>query len=266
MTVRVTQLGVEVGIGPPETRETRLAQTALETVVAAPLNDSNNGGVPRITQLALEIAILENPPQITQSLAWTFVLDGHQFYVLNLGSIGTYCYDTITSKWSNFSTQGYEPMWNMLYGNMWGTFGDRIMGGDALNPVIYEIDPSAILDEGWRDIYHEVSAFIDVRGRSVMRLDDLRLSGSLGFLDEVNGATINMIYSDDQGITWSDVHTVMMTEGSTMEIAWRSLGSFAAPGRIFLIYDSGGMIRIDGADFNTNMKPTAAASPPQQGQ
>jgi hypothetical protein len=42
---------------------------------------------------------------------------------------------------------------------------------------------------------------------------------------------------------------VVLAPGNTGgEIAWRSLGAFASPGRIFELSDSGGLIRIDGAD------------------
>jgi hypothetical protein len=43
--------------------------------------------------------------------------------------------------------------------------------------------------------------------------------------------------------------TLPIPEGNTtQEIAWLSLGSFAAPGRIFKVTDSGGFLRIEGAD------------------
>ena len=47
--------------------------------------------------------------------------------------------------------------------------------------------------------------------------------------------------------------TIQLTEGAfDTEIAWRSLGSFMAPGRIFELSDSGGLIRIDGCDAMLN--------------
>jgi hypothetical protein len=252
-------------------------QLALAVATLAPLADSR-GNVPRTAELGMQVAIVLSVPRVPElgmqlayvlpklhlSPSWTFVLDGHQFYVLNLGNVGTYVYDTTTQRWSNWSTQGWAPAWNFLFGNMWGE--SRIVGADAVYGILYEMDPSAVLDEGWREIYHEVTAFITARGRSNIRLDDLRIVGSSGYLDAVNGATITLQYSDDNGTTWSAPRNVTLTEAHTfMEIAWRSLGAFHSPGRIFSLQDSGGLLRIDGADWNTNAAPPQpASSPPQQ--
>lgn len=273
MSVRASEIGLEVVLGPPQVYATRVSGLALEILAAAPLENSE-GNVARTTELALEVAVLQTPPELSLSLAWTFSLDGHTFYVLNLGNVGTYVYDTVTQRWQNWSTQGYAPTWNFLFGQQWGIPpASRVVGADAASGYIWELDPSVTVDEAWRGIYHEVTAFIDARGRGAVRLDDLRVVGSVGYLDSSGPfsdstptAVFSMQYSDDMGTTWSEAWDVTLTEAHThMEVAFRSLGSFKSPGRIFRFYDSGGLVRIDGADWNTNAAPPRpTSSPPQQ--
>ena len=158
-------------------------------------------------------------------------------------------YDTVTNQWANFYTLGYGQ-WNMLNGCMWGT---RVVAGDAVSEQVWELDPASPLDEGWRDIQHVVTGGIAARSRASISCAAVRVSASFGKLDDVNGATMTLNFSDDWGDTWSDNFTVGLSEGDYGgEIAWRSLGSFMAPGRIFRLTDVGGVIRIDGCDAFLN--------------
>ena len=76
-----------------------------------------------------------------------------------------------------------------------------------------------------------------------------RIAGSIGSLGNQTDAVIKMRFSDDGGQTYSDDFVVELTAGEfDGEIAWRSLGSFMAPGRVFQFEDVGGLLRIDGAD------------------
>jgi len=177
--------------------------------------------------------------------AWTFTLDGHTFYVLDLYTEGTFVFDTVSNRWAKFSTQGYGA-WNMHQGTMWGK---RIVAGDIGTSQVWELDPAAMLDEGFRDITHAVTGALVTRSRTYHAVDAVRVSASAGDLDEVNGATFNLRFSDDQGNTWSPYFSLTLSESDfSGEIAWRSLGSFNAPGRIFELTDSGGLVRIDGCD------------------
>lgn len=189
-------------------------------------------------------------PTPKRARCWSFVLDGHTFYVLDLGVEGNFLFDTVTQQWCHFSTAGFDKQWNFQNGVMWGS---RIIGGDLLNDYLWDLDPTATLDEGFRDVEHVVTGSINTRSRTYIGCDALRVSASFGLLDEVGGSTMNMRFSDDQEETWSDYFTVSLIEDDFAgEIAYRSLGSFMAPGRIFELSDTGGLIRIDGADVFLN--------------
>lgn len=190
-----------------------------------------------------------NPPTpaiaaVSRARAWTFTLDGHKFYVLDLGTQGTLLYDTTTGSWAQFVTTSY-PNWNFRNGTMWNK---RIVGGDTDTPQIWEMSPSSMLDNGVTPIVHITTGGLVKRTRTYTSQAALRLAVSTGQLD-ANGATVLMEFSDDQGLTWTAMDTKTLTQGAySDELAWQGLGAFAAPGRIFRITDIGGFIRIDGCD------------------
>lgn len=182
-----------------------------------------------------------------RSRAWTFVLDGHVFYVLDLGAEGTFLYDITTDHWCEFRTAGHTG-WNMRNGVVWGDAG-RIAGADSQDTLVWEMIPTAVLDDGFRSITHFVTGGLATRSRVYRSVDAVRISGSVGTLGDDADATFTMRFSDDNGNTWSDDFIVALTQGAFGdEVAWRSLGSFMAPGRVFEMEDVGGLIRIDGAD------------------
>lgn len=178
--------------------------------------------------------------------AWSFTMDGHTFYVLPLGPQGTWVFDASTREWSKWDTDTYGTFWNMIHGCMWGY---RVVACSGWSTDVWELAPSLLLDENIWEINHAVTGILDVRSRKYYAVDSIRITASAGLLDDIGGATFTFQYSDDQGVTWSVPFTITLTESnSTQEIVWRSMGSFAAPGRVFQFSDVGGLVRIDGAD------------------
>lgn len=225
---------------PPSARQSEVAQVALMVVLSG-----EGAVVAETTQVAMLVAFASGIPDPARTRAWTFTLDGHTFYVLNLGLEGTFVYDSVTQQWAQFNTDGFGQ-WNLQNGVMWG---NRIVGGDSVSSQVWELDPTAVLDEGWRDIAHVVTGGVQTRSRVFLSCDAVRLQASVGQIDEENGATLSLRFSDDFGKTWSDYFTLELTEGDfDGELAFRSLGSFMAPGRVFELSDVGGLIRIDGCD------------------
>lgn len=176
--------------------------------------------------------------------AWSFTLDGHTFYVLDLGQEGTFIYDSTTQQWSKWITQTWNG-WNHTNGTVWGI---RIVGGDYLTGDIWEVQPGALNDNGTVPIVHVVTGGLVKRSRVYTSVESVRLNVSVGQLQD-NPATVTLAFSDDQGQTYTDMDTLTLAEGDyTGEVAWRSLGAFAAPGRIFRVTDVGAFLRIDGCD------------------
>jgi hypothetical protein len=238
---KVSQTALLVAVAPPQTKRAKIPQ------VSALVASSAEGNVIAATsQVVVLVGVKSGVADPARSSAWTFVLDGHQFYVLNLGGQGTFVYDQGTGQWAKFTSQGFDGQWNFINGTMWG---DRIVGADILTDYVWEMNPLATVDEGWREIYHAVTGGLTLRSRVFKSCDAVRIASSIGQLDEVNGSVLLLSYSDDQEQTWVGPFAVdLIPDDFTGEIAYRSLGSFAAPGRIFLVEDMGGLLRIDGAD------------------
>lgn len=240
---RVGQAACLVVYGPPVAKIVRDSQAyALVPYVVGKTN------IPQVSQFHTAVVYATGVPDPRRSRAWWFTLDGHTFYVLDLGIEGTYVYDTTTKQWARWYTDGFDDMWNMKAGTMWG--GLRVVAGDSITGQVWVIDPTNPMDEGWRTMRHVVTGGIMLRGRVYVGMSAMRLVGSAGAItSDMGEAEVRMRFSDDMGRTWSDYYVVTVTEGEFgEETAWRSLGSFSEPGRVIEIYDEGGMVRIDALD------------------
>ena len=188
--------------------------------------------------------------------AFAFTLDGHWFYVLDLGVEGTFVYDMTTEQWSHFYTSGFSAQWDVANGTMWG---QRIIGGDLATTDVWEVSPTQLKDNSSLDITHVVTGGLSTRSRDFTACDVVRVAASLGLLDDTAGATFSLRLSDDNGQTFSTTYSVTLTQGNySDEVAFRSLGSFNSPGRVFELSDVGGLIRIDGCDMNPEDEDTSA--------
>lgn len=195
----------------------------------------------RVSDSAVLVAYKTGVGGLVRSRAWSYALDGHEFYILNLSEEGTFAYDDRTGQWAQFQTGGFG-VWNMIQGFQWGLY---VVGGDAIYPKVWALAPDSPVDEDWRPMEHKVNGGLPSRSRNGVSLDALFLTISSGNIGE-DGALLQMRFSDDQGRTWSDYYDVPLElENYSQEITWRSLGNISAPGRIFEIRDIGGMIRID---------------------
>lgn len=192
------------------------------------------------------------PAAVSINRAWSFVIDGHWFYCLDLGLEGTWLYDKSTKEWSHWYTTGFVN-WDVANGTMWG---QRIVGCDLATNDVWEVSPTQLKDNGAIDVVHVVTGGVSTRSRDYTSCDVVRVAASMGLLDDVAGATFNLRFSDDNGQTWGATYTVNLVQGNySDEVAFRSLGSFNAPGRIFELSDTGGLIRIDGCDMNPEDEP-----------
>lgn len=229
-------------------RAVRASDAAALVVYAAMPNNA-----PIVSDAAaLVVWGVTDPASENRTRAWSFVLDGHRFYVLDLGQEGTWLYDLTTQQWSQWETAGFIG-WNMRAGTMWQV-ANRIVAADTLYGDVWEMTPTDVDDESFRTITHVVTGGLMTRNRVSLSVDALRVAGSIGFVqDDLPGVTFNMRFSDDNGNTWSDYFSVLLVEGEWGgEIAYRSLGSFHAPGRVFEFSDAGGLLRIDGSDVFIN--------------
>jgi hypothetical protein len=247
---------------PPETYEARVSAAAMLAPYAA-----NPGNVPRASQASIEAVYSTALPAQEQTLAWTFTMDGHAFYVLDLGTEGTFLYDGVTQQWCEFQSQN-SVGWNLRNGCTWYDFTTRIVGGDSTGPYVWELDETAVYDDGFRDIIHAATAGIMLRDRVYVSLAELRIAASSGLVDDTTGiASIGLTYSDDGGQTYQGPFELFLDVGSTadgqQDIRFSSLGAFMAPGRVIQISDYGGLLRLDGVDAMLDDYDGGAAEGPE---
>lgn len=196
--------------------------------------------------------------------AWTFTLDGHDFYVLRLGNIETLVYDTAAQQWYlwGFDT---SPLWKAYNGTNWlaadshaFNYGSNIVVGDDANGSLYFLDPDRDVDDDavegeaiQRPFQRVVTTQYPIRGYSQLRCYGINLYGSIGGpLTDPSLNTVTLSYSDDRGVTYLPAGSVTMeNESYDQRIDWRSLGSMRAPGRLFKIEDTGALRRIDAIDI-----------------
>lgn len=184
-------------------------------------------------------------PEELRVRAFSFIMDGHKFYVLQLGELGTWIRDTTTGQWHQWSTVGYTR-WNASLGLNWD---DRTLVADTVSNIVWEVSPDNWQDEGFKDIVHVATAILSNATRNYSSLDEVRLSVSSGFMESMN-PRITLEYSDDRGVNYESPAdaTIQLTVGDyEQEVFWQSLGSFKSPGRVIRITDVGGPLRIDWA-------------------
>lgn len=251
------QIATLAAYGPPQTEFGFLTQDLLLAAYSA----GNKNVVTKTSQVAMLVAYGTGVPGTQKSAAWTFVLDGHRFYVLPLGPEGDWAYDTTTHEWCQLQTQGF-PGINFTHGVMWGL---RVIGSDALYTYLYEMDPNQPLDESWREVQHMVTGGVATRSRASIGVANFTLTASVGLDSEIDQA-ISLAFSDDNGVTWSEEFNIPLTDVSSQMLIWNALGSFSAPGRVFRLTDYSGPIRLDGADVVLTVGTGADSGQDQDGQ
>lgn len=215
----------------------------------------------RVSQLLVRAIVrgrIENPTV----RAWTFTLDGHDFYVLRLGDTQTLVYDTYSRQWMDWADLG-RGTWRANYGMNWiggqGLaigYGSDVVAGDDNLGLLWFLNPDQPYDENpeatGEFIYFDriTMGQVEQTGREVMPCYAAWLTADMGD-PAYEGASVNLSISDDAGVSFFDVGTVAVTVGTTRpELSWYSLGQIGAPGRLFKITDDGAVSRIDSLEMN----------------
>lgn len=236
---RTSQLAVQSAYGPAASKIGEATQVSIQVASSA----GTTNVTAAVSQGAIQIAYGSGTPGLSRLDAWTFVLDGHRFYVLPLGTQGDWAYDTTTQEWCQLQTQGYNGI-NLGHGVMWD---ERVIGGDLIDNHLLELDPNQPFDDAWRPVEHVVTGGIASRNRHAIGVANFTLTASVG--DDASIAIpISLAFSDDNGVSWSREFDIPLTDAGSQLLLWNALGSFAAPGRVFRLTDFAGPVRLDGAD------------------
>lgn len=192
--------------------------------------------------------------------AWTFTLDGHDFYVLRLGNAETLVYDLHSEEWYQWGT-GTSSLWRAYTGCNWQggrshalNWSDVIVGDDG-NGALYFLSPDDDTDddalmgsETPRAFRRQATGQLVVKpGYNAVPCFGVQLYGSIG--SGSDDLSVNLQVSDDRGFTYDDMGDVTLDSADYIaRVNWRSLGSMRSPGRLFKITDDGALKRIDGLE------------------
>lgn len=152
--------------------------------------------------------------------AWTFGLDGHEYYVLNIGTEGTFVFDALTNAWAEFSS-GSTAGWLAYVGNQEG--GDVSAGDEGGN--LYRVTPDAATDNGTA-FPRILTATVPLMGKTP-RNDSVSIG--VGSSDDV---TIRFRWKDGQE-QFPDYHDEMLARAPLDVVSIYRLGQPDQPYRTF---------------------------------
>lgn len=196
--------------------------------------------------------------------AWPFSLDGHDFYVLRLGTGPTLVFDTMwahnpAAAWSVWGSGDGDP-WRAYTGRNWlagrklALPWSNVVVGDDGTGALYFLSPDDSFDDhpvtgAPQPFTRQLTGQIVIsRGYASHPCYGVQLFGSIG--STAGLLTVNLAISDDGGRTYDDMGGVGIGEGDRYaRLDWHSLGSMTAPGRLFRVSDTGALKRIDGLEM-----------------
>lgn len=233
----------------------------ISSIMMRALGES--GPVARVSQLVVRAIVrghVENP----RIRAWTFTLDGHDFYVIRLGDAATLVYDTYSEQWMDWQDFTHD-YWRPNIGTTWNgaaalaaVYGSPIVAGDDTWGLLWFLNPEQPYDEhpdyeaSEQQLYFEriTMGQVPMRGRENLPCYAAWLTTDMGE-PAYDGAGVRLEISDDGGVTFEDQGEIAITAGAAYpELAWYSLGQIEAPGRLFKITNDGAIMRIDGMEMN----------------
>lgn len=181
--------------------------------------------------------------------AWTFKQDDHEFYGIQLGTLGTLVWDKLSIQWCQWKSPTFNH-WRVADVVDWEGFN---LGGDTESGIIWEIDPVGRLDYDNTPIESKVTGYLTYRMRTQVPCYTAQLALATGeppsgFSSGNVGITLRT--SVDDGQSFVD-HGQIAGGGVGQKIPfrWYGVGLMRAPGMLFELTDTGYSRRIDGLNI-----------------
>lgn len=250
-----------VGIYPSESGRASQAAAML------PVESSVDARVSQYSAMVVAAGRVSNP----KLRAWTFTLDGHDFYVLRLGNIETLVYDTSTQQWARFANSD-KTLWWFSTGRNWlggkafaGPYGSNILCGDDTYGQLWFLDPRQAFDDDPRmdngepvNFLRRVTGQVVVRKTTAIPCYEVFLTANLGE-PSLLAPDVSLLTSDDAGQTYFDHGAITVNTGDfNQRLVWLGLGQITAPGRLFRIEDYGALVRVDALDMTESADGSTA--------
>ena len=256
---------------------TRIPGTSTQHGIAAPFSVSrlgnsfaylsrNNRGLAQIVQMngyvpqRISTHAVENTlsgKTITDAIAWTYQLEGHEVYVISFPTLQlTWCYDIATGMWHKWLYTNNLGQYERCRGNCAAVFQGYVLVGDYSNGKIYHLDRNVYTDDGQhvKRLRRAPHLTADLQRQYFEELQ-LQFQPGVG-LDVGQGEDPQAMlrWSSDGGSTWSSEHwtTIGKIGKYTNRAIWRRLGT--ARDRIFEVSVSD---PVKAVIVSANLKMTA---------
>ena len=215
-----------------------------------------NGYVPqRISTHAVENTLTGQT--ITDAIAWTYQLEGHEVYVISFPTLQlTWCYDIATQMWHKWLYTNNLGQYERCRGNCAAVFQGYNLVGDYSNGKIYHLDRNVYTDDGQnvKRMRRAPHLTTDLQRQYFEELQ-LQFQPGVGLsTGQGDNPQAMLRWSNDGGSTWSSEHwtTIGQMGKYTNRAIWRRLGT--ARDRIFEVTISD---PVKAVIVSANLKMTA---------
>jgi hypothetical protein len=190
-----------------------------------------NGYFPeRISTHAVETTLVNQ--NVSDALAWTYQLEGHEVYVVTFPSIGdnglTWAFDQTTGLWHKWLYRNNQNEFERHRGNCCAFFNQQVLVGDYENGKIYQLSRNYYTDDGQpiRRIRRAPHITSDLQRQYFHELQ-IQFQPGVGLSTGQGDDPQAMLrWSNDGGSTWSNEYwTTIGKQGKYLNRAiWRRLG------------------------------------------
>ena len=190
-----------------------------------------NGYFPeRISTHAVETTLVNQ--NVSDAIAWTYQLEGHEVYVVTFPSIGdnglTWAFDNTTSLWHKWLYRNNQNEYERHRGNCCAFFNQQVLVGDYENGKIYQLSRNYYTDDGQpiRRIRRAPHITSDLQRQYFHELQ-IQFQPGVGLSTGQGDDPQAMLrWSNDGGSTWSNEYwTTIGKQGKYLNRAiWRRLG------------------------------------------
>jgi hypothetical protein len=190
-----------------------------------------NGYFPeRISTHAVETTLVNQ--NVSDALAWTYQLEGHEVYVVTFPSVGdnglTWAFDQTTGLWHKWLYRNNQNEYERHRGNCCAFFNQQVLVGDYENGKIYQLSRNFYTDDGQpiRRIRRAPHITTDLQRQYFHELQ-IQFQPGVGLSTGQGEDPQAMLrWSNDGGSTWSNEYwTTIGKQGKYLNRAiWRRLG------------------------------------------
>ena len=190
-----------------------------------------NGYIPqRISTHAVETTLVGQ--DVSDAIAWTYQLEGHETYVVTFPSIGdnglTWAYDITTGLWHKWLYTNNQNQYERHRGNCCAFFNQQVLLGDYENGKLYRLSLSQYTDDGQliRRLRRCPHITTDLQRQYFAELQ-IQFQPGVGLpTGQGQDPQAMLRWSDDGGFTWSNENWVTIgKQGQYFTRAmWRRLG------------------------------------------